>query len=882
MTVAEGVEVGTGYITIVPSAQGFMGKLQSQVAPSFSKVGDDSGKKMGAGLMSGVGGVAGKLFAPVAAAMAGVQVGKFFKDSIASAEESSTVMAITEQVIKQTGSAAKVTAAQVSDLASALSKKTGVDDEVIQSGSNLLLTFKNVRNEAGEGANIFDRATAAAVDLSAAGFGSVEGASKMLGKALNDPVKGINALSRAGVTFTDQQKAQIKAMAESGDMVGAQKMIMAELESQVGGVAEASANMSDKMKVAWGNFQEKVGEKLLPVLDMVGNAFIDHVMPAAENTIDAFDGLWKLIFEGDYTGALADIFGWDEDHPLIGFILDLRQGFLDLFNPMSQASGPMKDIQGGAKGITDALGGMWTKIQPILKGVLKVFMEQWTKIAPTVDEIFKNAKGAVTDAMTVIQQIIRVVTGVIEFIWNTWGENIKRQIKITMDTVSGVFRGASDVISGIFKTLSGILTGDWGKAREGIEQITRGLFGVLESLFRGAVNTLGNVWSGLKNAFAAPVNWIISNVINPLIDKINGFAKTFGLNLGIKHVGNVGGGSSSGGGGGPKMSALAGGGILDGYRPYGLGDDQLVAMRSGEGVYVSEAMKDPYERARLYLVNKLALAGKSLKDWQASEAGGLAHLAGGGIVPNATQGFRGYNPAFLAAIKAWASTTGRMWYMTGIGGARDYATQKAAYLRFLAGRGPLAANPDRGGPHMIPANAMDLSPRPGEIPFARTLLGRFGLGLPVRGEPWHVGWAGGGRRGGGPATGGGFDILSFLKTAVGGLLGMKTSQGGVLGDIVNKIPEWIVGGAAKKIGSLFGFDEGGWMPPGFGFNGLKRPEPVFTPSQWDTLKGNVARAGVTNYNTFDVRVEAEELAEVDDVVKLFKALELHALMVEEG
>ena len=32
----------------------------------------------------------------------------------------------------------------------------------------------------------------------------------MLGKALNDPVKGITALGRAGVTFTDEQKKQIK------------------------------------------------------------------------------------------------------------------------------------------------------------------------------------------------------------------------------------------------------------------------------------------------------------------------------------------------------------------------------------------------------------------------------------------------------------------------------------------------------------------------------------------------------------------------------------------------------------------------------------------------------------------------------------------------
>ena len=218
---------------------------------------------------------------------------------MAEARESEKVGKTTAQIIKATGGAAKVSAGQVGALAESLSEKAGVDDEVIQTGANMLLTFKNVRNEAGQGSAVFDRATAAAVDLSASGFGSVDSSAKMLGKALNDPLKGISALGKAGVTFTQQQKDQIKVLMESGDVLGAQKIILKEVESQVGGVAAASATMGEKVKVSWDNLKEQVGTALLPALDKLGKWFLETGLPA----IQRFGGwiadrLWPALKEG--------------------------------------------------------------------------------------------------------------------------------------------------------------------------------------------------------------------------------------------------------------------------------------------------------------------------------------------------------------------------------------------------------------------------------------------------------------------------------------------------------------------------------------------------------------------------------------------------------
>ena len=136
------VEVGSAYVTIVPSAKGFAGKLQGAVGGGMASAGKESGKKYGKGMSGGLLGVGKKMFGPLLAMGAAMQVGGFVKEAVAEARESQKVGALTAQVIKTTGGAAKVTKPQVEALTAAISAKTGIDDEAIQSASNLLLTLR--------------------------------------------------------------------------------------------------------------------------------------------------------------------------------------------------------------------------------------------------------------------------------------------------------------------------------------------------------------------------------------------------------------------------------------------------------------------------------------------------------------------------------------------------------------------------------------------------------------------------------------------------------------------------------------------------------------------------------------------------------------------
>jgi hypothetical protein len=95
------------------------------------------------------------------------------------------------------------------------------------------------------------------------------GSAILVGKALNDPVKGLAALNRVGVQFDESQKKQIKRMVKAGNVAGAQRVILRELEKQTRGSAVAQSTNADRMKVAWGNVEEALGRGLLPAVDQV-------------------------------------------------------------------------------------------------------------------------------------------------------------------------------------------------------------------------------------------------------------------------------------------------------------------------------------------------------------------------------------------------------------------------------------------------------------------------------------------------------------------------------------------------------------------------------------------------------------------------------------
>ena len=161
------------------------------------------------------------------------------------------------------------------DAADAEAQLTGMDPQLVQTK---LMTFAELAKTADTVGGAFDRATTAALDMEASGFGAAEQAAVQLGKALNDPIKGINSLSRSGITFTNQEKEKIRTLVESNQTLKAQDMILKAIEKQVGGTAAASATASSRLGKSMMLVVESFAEEMSIAFDGVPEKF-QAIMP---------------------------------------------------------------------------------------------------------------------------------------------------------------------------------------------------------------------------------------------------------------------------------------------------------------------------------------------------------------------------------------------------------------------------------------------------------------------------------------------------------------------------------------------------------------------------------------------------------------------------
>lgn len=310
-----------------------------------------------------------------------------------------------DAAIKSMGNAAGLSSQQLSDFADKLEMNSLADaDDILRKSTANLLTFGNVAGAT------FMRAQQAAVDLSQRMGTDLQASTILVGKALNDPVKGLTALTRVGIQFTEQQKAQITAMTEAGNIAGAQAVILGELERQYGGAAQAAANTDPwhKVTVSLNQMKDAVGEQLLPLLPPLTEALV--------SILQAFNGLspetqkWIIIIGGAAAalgpvllavGGLVSTFG-----TLLPLLIKIGPLWAALASTVTTFVLPaLAAVTRALIGLAIA-GGPLTLIIAAVTAAYLVW-QNWDKIGPIVQRLYMAVKTWLLDKLNAVWTAVK-------------------------------------------------------------------------------------------------------------------------------------------------------------------------------------------------------------------------------------------------------------------------------------------------------------------------------------------------------------------------------------------------------------------------------------------------------------------------------------------
>lgn len=446
----------------------------------------------------------------------GASVKKFGEQEKAIAEVTSTIDSM---------GVAWTTASELQQRASELQSKTTFGDEEILHMQSVLLTFGNITEE------VFGKTEAIALDMSAALGQDLQSSAVMLGKALNDPAVGLSALSRVGVSFTEQQKEQIKAMTESGDLLGAQTLMMSALEDQFEGSAEAIAGThAGKMKQAMNDFgdaMETVGGVVAPILASVagGIAKVAQWFQKVPGPIQKIVVGLMLVVAA--VGPLLWIIG--VIIPLIGTLTTVM-GFLG--GVIGAVSLPVLAVV-AAIAAAIAIGWLiyknWDTIFNFVKGLIDtVFGFIQEKIQTVLDFIMPLIEGVLSAISGFFTTAFEVIRGVVMFVM----DGIMLYIKVVMKIWETIFYVALWAIKGIFEFVLNFIQTVWETVWNAVGDTVMAVWEGIINFIKTALDTIRQwiqtaldrwraIWDATLGKILTKVSEIFTSIKKTLVDKWN-------------------------------------------------------------------------------------------------------------------------------------------------------------------------------------------------------------------------------------------------------------------------------------------------------------------------------------------------------------------------
>lgn len=518
--------IAQAFVQLVPTTKG----IEGDIAKEFDGVGDAAGDRMGTGIM----GTLKRFAGPIAAVVSIGALTKLGKDLALAGEVAKTSNARIEAIATSMdlfGDNVGNVTQRLIDQADATALQIGMDQNSIKATQAKLLTFGELAKTADEVGGSFDRALGAAIDLEAAGFGPAENQAVALGKALNDPITGLSALSRSGITFTEVEKDKIRALQESGDMLGAQNVLLEAIEGQVKGTAEATSDMSAIFQVAGSQVKERFGTALSDAFDRVGGRLIDKFLPKLLNLADSFGPLVEQAV--DFFMAMLD--GEGSMSPIVALFKEILANLPDLL-PMFQEIGLLvREL------VAVAFEVFMDVMQILVSDVLPVFMDAFQALAPVVMDLTRTVLALIRPLLTALAPLLPVLATLVISLIQAFMPLLEAVLPILIrliEFVIPILEVVAEIIGAVLVYAIGLFT----KAIENMSEFVSDFSDFFKEIWDGISgffkDTINGLIAGIE-AFANGAVRAINTVIRALNalridipDWVPGFGgKTFKLNL---------------------------------------------------------------------------------------------------------------------------------------------------------------------------------------------------------------------------------------------------------------------------------------------------------------------------------------------------------------
>lgn len=511
-----------------------LGKIDPSLTRALSKAqkqSSNTGKSMsknmknaGAAMTKTVKGFAKTAVAVFASISAAAKLKEYAQECVTAAKAQIEAETKLETVLKNVESiqirgpnAAAEAANNLKKVASDIQKTGVIGDEVLLSGMQQLATFQLDDKTISTLSTGMADLLAQQKGLNASQSDAVSVAN-MIGKVMSGST---SALSRIGITFTDEQAKLLK----TGDSMQRAATLAEVLQQNVGGVNKALAQTDQgKLQQAEntiGDLKEQIGMKLLPIIaniatkavplvekafDKVGQV-VDKISPHIERLVSTAMPLIGKAFD-KISGAIDQVAPIAEE--MFSFLIDSGKQLKPVFSVIGQSI--MDGMGGQIPSIMTVMQTLFGYIQQVTPTIISIVSVIGTAIAPIVSAMISVAQMLLPKIVSLIQSLgplFQALSPVLNFIGGMFGT---------------VFRAAGSFIGDLIDNITGIITCLTGV----IDYLNYFFAGGWVNVWERIKSTFTNVWNSIKSVARSALSAIISP-INSIIGGINKVSSAVGI-----------------------------------------------------------------------------------------------------------------------------------------------------------------------------------------------------------------------------------------------------------------------------------------------------------------------------------------------------------------